>query len=68
MKLEFKSTIRLLSLFSLFFIWKIIDEALKNNDEATFFWSIFLIIYLVSLTILYIVMYGYQNKKQRKSS
>ena len=66
MKLNLKNSIRLLSLLSIFFIWKIIDAAIiQKNDVETLFWSIFLVIYVASLIILYVVFYWYQNRKQK---
>lgn len=67
MKINLKNSIRLLGLLTIFFIWQIIDAALINqSDFETLFWSIFLIIYVVSLIVLYIVFSWYQNRKQKK--
>ncbi|MBY8982195.1 MAG: hypothetical protein KGD57_04545 [Candidatus Lokiarchaeota archaeon] len=53
----------LLALLSIFFIYKIIAALVEQNQADLILWSLILIIYLISLVILYFVM----KKKLEKS-
>jgi len=54
--------IRLLLLFSIFFIWRLIRGFLYNNQFEIIFWGIFLGVYVSSLLILSFVLNKYQKK------
>ena len=49
------STFRLLSLVSVFFIYKAIAGAISNNTNEITIWALITIIYIVSLAIMYYV-------------
>ena len=53
---KIRSTIRLLSLFSIFFIYKAIMGAIDNNSNEIILWSIITVVYIVSLIVLYFVV------------
>ena len=53
----------LLALLSIFFIYKIIAALVEQNQADLILWSLILIIYLISLVILYFVT----KKKLEKS-
>ncbi len=48
-----QSTIRLLALFSIFFIYKVITGVIENNSNEIIIWSLITIVYLISLVIMY---------------
>ncbi len=54
--------ITLLSLFCIYFIYKIIMAVLNENKDELIFWIIILIIYSISLVILYFILKKYQEK------
>ncbi len=58
-----RSTIRLLALFSVFFIYKAITGAFENNNNEVILWSLITIVYLVSLVILYFVVKRWETEK-----
>ncbi len=51
-----RSGIRLLALFSIFFIYKAIDAAISNNTNELTFWFLLTVVYLFSLIILFFVI------------
>ena len=53
--MEIGSTLRILALFSIFFIYKVIEGVISNNTNQITLWSLFTFIYIVSLIIMYIV-------------
>ncbi|MBD3194800.1 MAG: hypothetical protein GF317_07085 [Candidatus Lokiarchaeota archaeon] len=53
--------LQLLALFSIFFIYKVIEAAIYLNQSEIIIWTLFLVIYLVSLTVAYFVL----KKKQK---
>lgn len=57
------SSIRLLALISIFFIYKAIMGAINSNSNEIILWSLITIIYLVSLVILYFVFKRWDTKK-----
>ncbi len=59
-----KSRILLLSLFSIFFIYKAIMGVIENNVNEIILWSSFTIIYIISLTIAYLVFKRYEKEKK----
>jgi len=50
---KLKSRVQLLSLFIIFFIYKVIASIVDNNYSEFALWFMFSIIYALSLTILY---------------
>jgi uncharacterized sodium:solute symporter family permease YidK len=52
---KISSAIRLLALFSIFFIYKTIMGVIENNPNEAFLWLLITIIYIVSLVILFFV-------------
>jgi len=60
--------ITLLSLFSIFFIYKIIMAFINENEAEIIFWLIILIIYSISLVILYFILKKYQEKASQTKS
>ncbi len=53
---KLRSGIRLLALFSIFFIYKAIMGAIAENLNEITLWTLITIIYIVSLVILYFVV------------
>ena len=51
-----RSGIRLLALFSIFFIYKAIDAVIVDNQRELTFWSMFTLVYMISLIILFFVI------------
>ena len=51
-----KSAIRLLALFSIFFIYKAIMGVIENNPNEVILWSLITIVYMISLVIMYFVI------------
>ncbi|MFX0022441.1 MAG: hypothetical protein ACFE9S_08935 [Candidatus Hermodarchaeota archaeon] len=61
---KISSAIRLLGLFSIFFIYKTIMGVIENNPNEVFLWFLITIIYIISIVILYFVSRrweGHQN-------
>ena len=52
---KLKSRVQLLSLFIIFFIYKVIAAIVGNNFSEFVLWFMFSIVYAISLTILYFV-------------
>lgn len=50
---KIQSTIRLLALFSIFFIYKVITGVIENNSNEIIIWSLITFVYLISLVIMY---------------
>ena len=61
---KIRSTIRLLALFSIFFIYKAIMGVVENNMNEIILWSLITIIYIVSLTIAYFVVKRWEKEKK----
>jgi len=55
-----KSAIRLLALFSIFFIYKAIMGILNRNNNEVMLWSLITLIYIISLVILYFIIKRYK--------
>ena len=53
---KWSSRIRLLFLLTILFIWFFIREIVENNVFYALFWIIFTLIYVISLTILYLLV------------
>jgi len=53
---KLKSRLRLLSLISLFFIYRAISSLLSDNLPEFLLWVIFTVLYLISLIILYFIL------------
>ena len=52
---KLRSTIRLLALFSIFFIYKTIVGVIENNTNEVILWSLITVVYVISLFIAYFV-------------
>lgn len=59
-----KSGFRLLALFSVFFVYKIIMGIIENNPNEATLWSLITIIYVVSLSIAYFVFTRWEKRKE----
>lgn len=57
------SYLRLLALFSAFFIYKAIMGAIEIKPNEVILWSLITIIYIVSLIIVYFVMKRWKDQK-----
>ena len=51
-----RSVIRLLALFSIFFIYKAIQALLSKNMNDISLWVLITIVYVISITILFFVV------------
>jgi len=60
---KIRSGIRLLALFSIFFIYKTIMGAIENNSTEVILWSLITIIYIVSLIIVYFVTKRWEQQQ-----
>ncbi len=58
-----KSAIRLLALFSIFFIYKTIMAVIENNPNEIILWTIITIVYIMSLVILYFVTKRWEGQQ-----
>jgi hypothetical protein len=59
-----RSSIRLLALFCIFFIYKAIMGVVDNNTNEMTLWLLITIVYLVSLIILYFVIKRWETEKK----
>jgi hypothetical protein len=60
--------ITLLSLFIIFFIYRTILAFVNENEAEIIFWLIILIIYSISLVVLYFILKKYQEKATQTKS
>lgn len=60
---KYQSRIQLLSLFSIFFIYRAISTFLEGNALEFYLWLLITIIYLITLVVMYFVF-----KKSQKYS
>jgi uncharacterized sodium:solute symporter family permease YidK len=60
---KIRSAIRLLALFSIFFIYKAIMGVIENNANDIFLWSLITIIYIISLVIAYFVVRRWKKQQ-----
>jgi len=66
---KISNKITLLSLFCIYFIYKIIMAVLKpENEGEIIFWLIILIIYSISLVILYFILKRYEEKAAQEKT
>jgi len=59
-----RSAIRLLALFSIYFIYKAIMGAINKNNNEIILWSLITIVYFVSLIILYFVVKRWETENK----
>ncbi|MFW9987949.1 MAG: hypothetical protein ACFFC3_04780 [Candidatus Odinarchaeota archaeon] len=59
---KISSTIRLLALFSIFFIYKAIMGVIEDNSNDLILWSLITIIYLISIIIMYFVFRRWEEE------
>ncbi|MFX0029791.1 MAG: hypothetical protein ACFE8B_11315 [Candidatus Hermodarchaeota archaeon] len=52
---KIQSTIRLLALFSIFFIYKAIMGVIEGQSSEIILWSLITMIYMISLVIAYFI-------------
>ena len=57
-----RSTIRLLALFSIYFIYKIIVGVIENNSNEVVLWSLITVVYVISLVIAYFVLTRWEKE------
>lgn len=58
-----RSTIQLLALFSIYFIYKAIMGGIEENNNEIILWSLITVVYLISLVILYFVVKRWETEK-----
>ena len=58
------SRIRLLALFSIFFIVKAIVEAVEGDTNQVIIWLLITIVYIISLIILYFVFKRWEKQQK----
>ncbi len=59
-KLRFR--IQLLSLLSIFFIYKAIEASFSKNPNDVMLWSLITVVYVISLIIMYFVIKNWQKE------
>ncbi len=59
-KLRFR--IQLLSLLSIFFIYKAIEASFSKNPNEVMLWSLITVVYAISLIIMYFVIKNWQKE------
>ncbi len=59
-----KSAIRLLALFSIFFIYKAIMGIIENKPNEVILWPLITIVYIISLVILYFVAKRWEGQQK----
>ncbi len=59
-KLRFR--IQLLSLLSIFFIYKAIEASFSKNPNEVMLWSLITVVYVISLIIMYFVIKNWQKE------
>lgn len=57
-----RSTIRLLAIFSIFFIYKTIVGVIENNTNEVVLWSLITVVYVISLVIAYFVITRWEKE------
>ena len=57
-----RSTIRLLAIFSIFFIYKTIVGVIENNTNEVVLWSLITLVYVISLVIAYFVITRWEKE------
>ncbi|MFX1504133.1 MAG: hypothetical protein ACFFDH_24445 [Promethearchaeota archaeon] len=60
---KISSIIRLLALFSIFFIYKAIMAVVEANSDELILWSLITIIYIISIVIMYFVFRHWEKEK-----
>ena len=53
---KYRSRVQLLSLFSIFFIYRAISSFLEENIIEFYIWLLITIVYLLTLVVLYFVL------------
>lgn len=53
---KIRSRITLLSLFTLFFVYKVIGGIISNNYNEIILWSLITFVYVLSLVVVFFVM------------
>ena len=58
-----RSTIRLLALVSIYFIYKAIMAVIDENNNEVMLWSLITLVYIMSLIILFFVIKKWETEK-----
>ncbi|MFW9876060.1 MAG: hypothetical protein ACFFG0_23400 [Candidatus Thorarchaeota archaeon] len=61
---KIRSTVRLLALFSIFFIYRAIKGAIDKNVNEVLLWSLITFIYLISFIVAYLVLTRWEKKQK----
>ena len=59
---KLQQRMQLLWLLSIYFIYRIIRASIENNNEELTLWTLFLIIYVISLVIMMFVVKNWQRR------
>ncbi|GAG94861.1 unnamed protein product [marine sediment metagenome] len=59
-----RSTIRLLALFSIYFIYKAIMGVIDDNTNEVTIWSLITFVYVISLVIAYFVLTRWEKEQK----
>jgi len=59
-----RSTIRLLALFSIYFIYKAIMGVIDDNTNEVTIWSLITFVYVISLVIAYFVLIRWEKEQK----
>lgn len=61
---KLQSTIRLLALVSIFFVYKAIMGAIDDNPNEVVIWSLITFVYIISLIIAYFVLIRWEKEQK----
>lgn len=59
-----RSTIRLLALFSIYFIYKAIMGVIDDNTNEVTIWSLITFVYVISLVIAYFILIRWEKEQK----
>jgi len=59
-----RSTIRLLALFSIYFIYKAIMGVIDDNTNEVTIWSLITFVYVISLVIAYFILTRWEKEQK----
>ncbi len=59
---KLRSTLRLLALFSIYFIYKSIMGVIDDNTNEAIIWSLITFVYVISLVIAYFVLTRWEKE------
>ncbi len=61
-KLQYR--LKLLWLLTIYFVYRIIRAYLENNSDEVILWTLFLIVYIISLIVMLIVIKTWQKRAE----